>query len=212
MRKRLKIFITGGSFLVVLLIAAMLVPHYFGSSAYPLDYRTYIKKYANTFKLDPNFVAAVIFSESHFNPKATSPVGARGLMQIMPATGAGIAKAVGDKSFSATRLYEPKRNIKYGCYYLSTNLTRYKGNKTLVLIHYNGGPGAVIRYKRGSSIPRETQGYVRKVKSAERMYNQIYGRWWLLADSEKSKPRRLVPNYTNIKDFWKVLIAGGGTA
>ena len=212
MRRRVKIYTTLGTIVVILIIASILIPHYFGSVVYPLDYRTEIKRYADIYNLNPNFVSAVIFTESHFNPKATSNVGARGLMQIMPSTASGIARALNDKSYTVAKLYEPPRNIRYGCYYLHTISDSYKGNETLILIHYNGGPGAVGRYQRGGGLPRETQGFVYKVKSAKRMYDQIYGQWWRLAEFQKPRPKLLVPTFTNIREFWRVLIAGGGTA
>ena len=198
-------------FLIVLGLAAYIaIPKYFGATVYPLTYQSEIIAASKEFSVDPNFVAAVIFTESRFRPNAKSGVGAIGLMQIMPATGAGIARQLGDKDFTITKLSEPARNIRYGTYYLKQNLDKYGGSEKLVLMHYNGGPRAVNSYRTRGTLPRETEGFVRKVTAAENIYGSVYGTWW--EPKEKFEPINdpTKKPTLNIQEFWRSLIAPKG--
>ena len=103
----------------------------------------------------PELVAAVIRAESAFNPRAISAKGARGLMQLMPAT----AKRYGVR---ASELFKPERNIEAGVRYLAFLADRFADDLPKVLAGYNAGEGTVARY--GGVPPyRETQGYVRRI-------------------------------------------------
>lgn len=153
------------------------LPIIWGDLVYPLRYQDFILSSAKEFNIPPTLVAGVIYTESHFNPDAVSGGGARGLMQIMPATGAGIAAALNDPSYTADKLYDPATNIRYGTYYLRNLLDRFNNDTDVVLVAYNGGAAVANRYEisRAAPIPLETSAYIVKVKRAETAYAQIYG-------------------------------------
>ncbi len=109
---------------------------------------------AKASRLDPALVAAVIAAESAFQPRAVSRKGARGLMQLMPAT----ARRLGVR-----RPFDPAENVRGGAAYLSELAERYGDRSVeLVLAAYNAGEGAVDEYK-GVPPYRETREYVRRV-------------------------------------------------
>ena len=112
---------------------------------YPLKYKELITQYAREYELDPALVAALIRTESSFNPGAVSPVGALGLMQIMPDTGDWIAMRLGE-AFDAENLKDAERNIRYGCWYLMYLCRRYGGDVKCAAAAYHGGFGAVDKW------------------------------------------------------------------
>lgn len=118
-------------------------------------YGELIYETAKRHKVNPQVVAALIRQESAGKVKAVSHKGARGLMQLMPATAArfGIRKE---------KLFDPKENLEAGVKYLSWLLEQFPNDLARVLAAYNAGENAVIRY---GGIPpyRETQNYVRKI-------------------------------------------------
>lgn len=125
------------------------------------SYDAVIAQAASTFGVDKGLVKAVIHTESGFNPHARSGPGAKGLMQLMPATA---------RRFNVHDVYDPTQNIHGGTEYLSFLLKRFN-NLELALAGYNAGEGNVDKYK---GIPpfAETQDYVRRVISR---YNKLYG-------------------------------------
>lgn len=112
-----------------------------------------IARVAEDTRVDETLLHAVILAESAYNPKALSPKGAMGLMQLMPATA---------RRFGVDDAWDPSQNIEGGARYLDFLLDRFDDNRELALAAYNAGEGAVDKY---DGIPpyRETQGYVKKV-------------------------------------------------
>jgi soluble lytic murein transglycosylase-like protein len=117
-------------------------------------FEPFVLEHATRQSLRPDLVRAVIQVESGYNPRARSPKGAMGLMQLMPAT----ARELGVRN-----PYDPSENIRGGTTYLRRLLDRYDGNEELALAAYNAGAEAVERYGRQIPPYRETRDYVRKV-------------------------------------------------
>ena len=115
----------------------------------------YIRQAAQAHGISEGLIKAVMHTESGFNVSARSPVGAQGLMQLMPATA---------RRFNVTNAYDPQQNIFAGAKYLAWLLKRFNGNTHLALAGYNAGEGNVAKY---GGIPpfRETQDYVKRVTS-----------------------------------------------
>jgi hypothetical protein len=136
------------------------VPRQYSQYTSPAQYTTgnieeLIRRYARHYRLDENLVYAVIKAESNFDARAVSRAGARGLMQLMPATAA---------EMGVTRIFDPAQNIAGGTQYLRKMLDIFHGDTRLALAAYNAGPNAV---KEHHGIPpySETRDYVTKVLS-----------------------------------------------
>ena len=182
-------------FLVILIVytAKAAVKH-----LYPLKYKEYVLEYSSLYdNLDPFLVYSVIKAESGFNPNATSYKNARGLMQITDDTSIWIAEKMKIENFKIENLYDPKTNIKMGCWYLNNLMEEFmyedgvyiseeEAEKIkLVLAAYNAGRGNValwLKDKKFSSsgrtlevIPfKETERYVEKVLNYYQIYQKLY--------------------------------------
>jgi soluble lytic murein transglycosylase-like protein len=132
------------------------------------NYKDYFKKYdliifkySKEFGVEYPLVKAVIRAESGYNPKAVSPKGAMGLMQLMPETAS---------LLECENPFDPESNIRTGIKYLRYLLNYFKGNLDLALAAYNAGPKNVIKYNYTIPPFNETRAYVRKVKEFYRYY------------------------------------------
>lgn len=116
------------------------------------------------YKFDPALILAVIQTESAFNPRALSPVGARGLMQVMPATALDVARRYNIRYLRKAQLFNPFINLSLGVAYLSWLRERYEGKAPHYLAAYNAGPRPVDRMVRYNRFrPRATKPYIEKV-------------------------------------------------
>jgi Zn-finger nucleic acid-binding protein len=115
---------------------------------------TLIRQNGYKYNVDPYLIFLVMEQESHFNTHAVSPKGARGLMQLMPGTGA---------RYGVRRPHDPAQNISGGTRYLRELLNRFNNRVDLVLASYNAGEGAVAKF--GNKVPpyQETRNYVKKI-------------------------------------------------
>jgi soluble lytic murein transglycosylase len=153
---------------------------------YPLNYRPALEAEARDHGLDPFLVAALTRQESVFKPRAQSPAGARGLMQIMPGTGRGLAAGAGIRDWSPELLYDPEINLHLGTRYLAAQMRAYGGSLPSVFTAYNAGPARVTRWR---SFPEyhdaelfteripfdETREYVKILTRNIALYRGLYG-------------------------------------
>ncbi|HET8669044.1 MAG TPA: lytic transglycosylase domain-containing protein [Terriglobales bacterium] len=123
------------------------------TTAKPFDVHAAVAAASKAHALDPDFIASVIHAESSFNPRAVSPKGAQGLMQLMPAT----ASRLGVKDS-----FDPNANVDGGTKYLRELLLRYNDDMAKALAAYNAGPSRVDQY-RGVPPYRETRQYVARI-------------------------------------------------
>lgn len=170
---------------VLILLAAILNADRLHRFYYPFPYQSLIFKYASAYNQDPYLLAAMMKAESNFDPRAVSPKGARGLMQIMPETGQAIALQLDYSNFSPDKLFEPETNIKFGAWYLADLNNEFNGSTVLMLAAYNGGRGNVREWIKGTKTPGgiasidqipfpETRNYVKKVLSYQKLYTRLY--------------------------------------
>ncbi len=164
---------------------------------FPLAYKAQVQQNAKKQDLNPALIFGLIRRESAFNRNAYSPVGARGLMQIMPKTGKQIARELKEKWAGKVALFNPATNLKYGAYYYKKLLNQFKGHYALAAAAYNAGPHRVKRWLPDKhkmaadiwieTIPfNETRAYV----SAVLTYALIY-------------QKQLKKNILTMKDFMK---------
>ncbi len=152
---------------------------------FPLDYGGLIERYARQRDLDPFLVAALVAQESSFQADARSVANARGLMQIMPATGRRLAQTERIARFTTARLVDPELNVRLGTRYFA-GLVGSLGEVHLALASYNAGKSRVDRWladRPGLSsdefiddIPfPETQNYVKRILGTAEDYRRLYG-------------------------------------
>jgi soluble lytic murein transglycosylase len=151
---------------------------------YPVVHQDALLAEAAEQRIDPSFVAALIRQESMFNPAATSPAGARGLMQVMPELGGRLANSLAYPVWDPVLLYQPDVSLQLGSFHLQELLGRY-ARPVEVLAAYNAGASRVERWSRrvGVEDPEvfaeripfvETRGYVRVIQRNQELYRALY--------------------------------------
>ena len=151
-------------------------PPWYARLWYPLHYSAIVRTHASDDHLDPALLAAVIESESKFDPNARSSAGAVGLMQLTPSTAKGIAQSTGGTRFRVSDLTDPDLNVRYGAWYLRHLLDRYHDDERLALAAYNAGEENVDRWERNHVGIQfdETRDYVAKVERLKKIYRRAY--------------------------------------
>jgi soluble lytic murein transglycosylase-like protein len=153
---------------------------------YPVDYQEPIRSWAASNGLPAHLVFGMIRQESAFDTRAVSRSGARGLMQLMPATAKELAKKLG-VPFSHAKLTDPALNVQLGTTYFRQVLAMFDGNLELGLAGYNGGPyrikrlwneqgGEIDRFLEGLSI-EESKVYVKRILVLSDSYRRLYPGW-----------------------------------
>lgn len=154
-------------------------------NAYPIKYSDYVEKYSQEFNMDPLFVYAVIRTESGFSEKATSGIGARGLMQITNETFDWISGRLGEKNKDFDSMYNAEECVKYGVYLLSY-LKNTLGCESNVLCGYHAGVNKAKQWLKDEKLTydniinpdkipySDTKQYVNKVMKTYRIYSDLY--------------------------------------
>jgi soluble lytic murein transglycosylase len=161
-------------------------PDKFWRLAFPLPYRKALEEYCREHSLDPFVVAALIRQESEFNVKAVSRANARGLTQVMPATGRELGRKLNIPRYQTSMLFTPETNLKIGTYYLKVLLDQLNGKWEETLASYNAGKSRVNSWVAAAnyhepaefveSIPfTETRLYVQSVMRNAEVYRRLYG-------------------------------------
>ena len=157
-------------------------------SAYPKAYKNFVHAAAQEFQVPPEFIWSIMRAETFFKKAAISPVGAKGLMQLMPHTARMVASLMENQlSYRESELFKPETNIRLGTKYLRRLLKKFNGSIPLAAAAYNAGPHRVEDWlsKFGSldmdefieHIPfRETKKYVKKVINNFNVYQAVYSK------------------------------------
>ncbi|RJS91263.1 transglycosylase SLT domain-containing protein [Salinisphaera sp. Q1T1-3] len=142
---------------------------------YPTPFAATVRQAARTNDLDPAYVYAIIRTESLFQPTVRSPVGARGLMQLMPGTADHLARQMGRSAPSASALNDPATNVGFGTRYLADMMADWSNNIALATASYNAGPRKIAQWLPATDMPAdiwianipytETRKYVQRVMS-----------------------------------------------
>ena len=151
---------------------------------YPVVHQDALLAEASEQGLDPSFVAALIRQESMFNPTATSPAGARGLMQVMPQLGGRLAESLSYPVWDPVLLYQPDVSLQLGSYHLQELAVRYT-EPGHILAAYNAGASRVERWAKRTGVDDpevfaeripfvETRGYVRIISRNQELYRSLY--------------------------------------
>lgn len=160
---------------------------YLWEHAYPRAYSDFVEKYSTDFNVPKEFIWGIMRTESSYRYDIVSPVGAKGLMQLMPNTATQVARLMGDNSFNERFLTDPEVNVRLGTRYLQRLLTKFEGSVPLAAASYNAGPHRVESWLASfgklemdefiEHIPFiETRNYVKKVVRDYGIYESLYAK------------------------------------
>lgn len=152
---------------------------------WPRSFEPQVRDATREFGFDPSLVWAIMREESTYRPAVESPVGAIGLMQLIPPTAERIASELGLEGFAPDKLRAPDLNVRFGTFYLHSLVELFSGSQPLAIAAYNAGPEAVNRWlEHGGANPddvfvesvpyAETRKYLRRVLRSQRIYRLLY--------------------------------------
>ncbi|MEA5508575.1 transglycosylase SLT domain-containing protein [Crocosphaera sp. UHCC 0190] len=143
---------------------------------FPFPFYQTIMKWSQDRKLNPLLVTSLMRQESRFEPEIKSPVGATGLMQVMPATGEWVANKINLKKYS---LKNPNDNVNLGTWYLNYTHEEYQNNSLLAVASYNAGPGNVAKWMRQYKVS-DPDAFVEKIpfKETRGYVESVFGNYW----------------------------------
>jgi soluble lytic murein transglycosylase-like protein len=177
--------------------------------SYPVVAPNEIWRHSQSYDVDPFLIMGIMRQESTYRNAALSPVGAIGLIQVMPRTGARVAAMLGEHRYSPGDLEDPSTNLRYGIYYFSRLMERYEGSFPLAVGSYNGGPHNISRWYKAheGKIPMdvfveqieydETRDYVKRVSGHYARYIAVYEG----EDAMVAVPPAPAGNHQDIIDF-----------
>jgi soluble lytic murein transglycosylase len=162
------------------LVSARAVVPVLTEKLYPIHFQSGIERVAERYDLDPYLVAAVVHTESDYDPKAVSHAGAVGLMQLMPDTADWIVRLDGYRGGKNPTLTDPDDNLELGACYLAYLSERFGNDARAALAAYNAGQGSVDGWLRGSELQiadipfDETREFVRRVERFRDLYVKVH--------------------------------------
>lgn len=154
--------------ITALMFAVVIIPAVSLCMIFPNKYAGNIAEAADEFGLSRSLVKSVVWTESRFDPKATSNKGAKGLMQIMPDTFRECATALGLPRDSD--IYDVTTSLRCGCYYLSLMIDKFDGDVKAALMAYNAGEVNAQKFLDGAETFPETKGYLSSISRAQKIY------------------------------------------
>ncbi|CAM3882039.1 lytic transglycosylase domain-containing protein [Cohnella lubricantis] len=173
--------------LLIIIVGLLFIQsEWLGRTIYPIYYKEEIKQSAELYELDPLLIASIIRVESNYKPRAVSPKGAIGIMQLMPDTAEWILSHDNFGSISLDDIgRQPEAGIRIGTWYMKDLLRQFDGNLVVSLAAYNAGPGKVRQWLKDrtwdgkaesvADIPYgETRQYVQKVLHYYNKYKEVH--------------------------------------
>jgi soluble lytic murein transglycosylase len=183
---------------------------------YPQAFKPQVQKASKQYGVPEEWVWAIMRSESLYKPDVISPVGAKGLMQLMPYTANNLRKLAGESTIDTQDLINPDININLGTQYLARLQTKFKGQLPLVAAAYNAGPHRVESWLVNfgqletdefvEHIPfLETRNYVKKVVRHHTLYRRLYAKDLTSASFLARSLGVPIPSRASTRESWDTL-------
>jgi soluble lytic murein transglycosylase len=180
------VVVLGVVFAVVWITASRAVVPGLSAKLYPIHYKEAIAQVAERYHVDPYMVAAIVKTESGYDPEALSRAGAVGLMQLMPDTADWVTGLDSWKGNGTPVLTDPEDNLELGTCYLAFLLQRFGGDTRPALAAYNAGQGTVVAWVQAAGGSEsfdlsdirfpETRNFVQRVEHYRALYARLYPR------------------------------------